>query len=60
MYQVTMAYTYWCAGRHEEHAVFDMFFRKSPFKGEFTIFAGLEVRALGGCRAAVGGAWVWV
>ncbi|KNC48032.1 nicotinate phosphoribosyltransferase [Thecamonas trahens ATCC 50062] len=42
LYQVTMAYAYFKGGRHEEHAVFDLFFRKHPFKGEFTIFAGLE------------------
>ncbi|CAM9899441.1 unnamed protein product [Pylaiella littoralis] len=47
MYQVTMAYAYWRAGRQDEHAVFDLFFRKCPFKGQFTIFAGLsEVIAL--------------
>ncbi len=42
MYQLTMAYTYWKAGRQNQHAIFEVFFRKNPFDGEFTIFAGLE------------------
>jgi nicotinate phosphoribosyltransferase len=41
-YQITMAYAYWKAGVHEEDAVFDLFFRKNPFRGEFAIYAGLE------------------
>lgn len=41
-YQVTMMYAYWKNGRHNEHAVFEAFFRKCPFKGKFAIFAGLE------------------
>ncbi|TYZ58495.1 hypothetical protein PybrP1_004200 [[Pythium] brassicae (nom. inval.)] len=46
LYQLTMVYGYWKVGRHNEHAVFDLFFRKNPFKGEYTVFAGLE-EALG-------------
>ncbi|MEW5767048.1 MAG: nicotinate phosphoribosyltransferase [bacterium] len=41
-YQLTMAYAYWKDGRHEEPAVFDLFFRQNPFGKAFTIFAGLE------------------
>lgn len=34
-------YGYWKLHRENEQAVFDLFFRKNPFRGEYTIFAGL-------------------
>lgn len=39
-YQLSMAWAYWRAGRAEEPAVFDYFFRTLPFRGGYATFAG--------------------
>ncbi|MEE4197856.1 MAG: nicotinate phosphoribosyltransferase [Bacteroidales bacterium] len=41
-YELTMAQGYYLASRHEGPATFDYFFRKNPFRGGYTIFAGLS------------------
>ncbi len=41
LYQVTMAYGYWKTQTSEKEAVFNLYFRKNPFNGGFTIACGL-------------------
>lgn len=41
-YELTMAQGYFLNDRHLSIACFDYFFRKNPFRGGFTVFAGLE------------------
>ncbi|HMO15914.1 MAG TPA: nicotinate phosphoribosyltransferase [Pirellulaceae bacterium] len=42
MYQLTMAFGYWRLGIHDRLASFNLFFRRPPFAGGYTIAAGLE------------------
>ncbi len=41
-YELTMAQGYFFHGKKDEPASFDYFFRTNPFKGGFTVFAGLQ------------------
>jgi len=41
-YEFTMACSYFSSDRHEDKAVFDLFFRINPFGGEFTVLAGIS------------------
>lgn len=40
-YELSMAQGYFFAGKKDENAVFDYFFRTNPFGGGFLVFAGL-------------------
>jgi nicotinate phosphoribosyltransferase len=42
LYQLTMAYGYWRAGKETDEAVFHLFFRENPFESGYAIAAGLE------------------
>ncbi|KFG30497.1 nicotinate phosphoribosyltransferase [Toxoplasma gondii p89] len=41
-YQLSMLYANWRVGKHNQHAVFEGFFRKAPFQGEFAVMAGVK------------------
>jgi nicotinate phosphoribosyltransferase len=41
LYQLTMAYGYWKTGTADHEAVFNLFFRKAPFRGGYTVACGL-------------------
>jgi len=41
LYQLTMAHGYWKTGRADDEAVFNLFFRKAPFGGGYTVACGL-------------------
>lgn len=41
-YQLTMGQVYFLKGHTHHKAIFDYFFRKSPFKGGYAVFAGLQ------------------
>ncbi len=41
-YELTMAQGYFLQGKKDEKATFDYFFRTNPYKGGFTVFAGLQ------------------
>lgn len=42
LYQLTMMQGYWNEGMHLQPATFDMYFRRQPFGGGFSVWAGLE------------------
>ena len=42
LYQLTMAYGYWKSGTAHRDAVFNLFFRRNPFRGGYAVAAGLQ------------------
>lgn len=42
LYQISMAYGYWKNGMADRKAIFNLYFRKSPYNGRYAIACGLE------------------
>lgn len=42
LYLPRWMYIYWQEGRHNERAIFDVYYRSNPFEGGYVVFAGLE------------------
>ena len=42
LYELTMSYNYFKQGNKDEYVYFDMYYRKNPDNGGFSIFAGLQ------------------
>lgn len=42
LYEINMMKTYWESGKAEQFGVFEIYFRKNPFRNGYAIFAGLE------------------
>ena len=41
-YELTMAQTYFNEGKKDEQVYFDVFFRKNPYDGGYTVSGGLH------------------
>jgi nicotinate phosphoribosyltransferase len=41
-YELSMAQGYFCAGKQDVRAAFDLYFRSAPFGGGYAVFGGLE------------------
>lgn len=41
-YQINMIYAHWKMNTHNQHTVFEAFFRRMPFGNGYAVFAGLE------------------
>ena len=52
LYELTMAQGYWKRGVSSQRVVFDYFYRRQPFSGGYSVFAGLGtlLDALAGFR----------
>ena len=42
LYELTMAQAYYFSNKKDDIACFDYYFRSNPFKGGYTVFAGLS------------------